>query len=97
MVSSNVLRNESLWVDGAFGLASAFIRIGERGPRGQSSTAGIDRNNVMFYNLVHQDAVGCWDTSRPYTIDNLGVVARDNVTLIFPNDMKVDHEQDQVT
>ncbi|KAG4070528.1 hypothetical protein HA402_012318 [Bradysia odoriphaga] len=93
MVSTSVLRNESVWLNG--GLANAFVPIGDRGDRGQSSTSGIDRNNVMFYNLVHQDAVGCWDTTKPYSANYLDIVARDNVTLIFPNDMKLDREVDQ--
>ncbi|KAJ6634249.1 Protein yellow, partial [Pseudolycoriella hygida] len=93
MVSTSVLRNETIWLNG--GLANAFIPIGDRGARGQSSTSGIDRNNVMFYNLVHQDAVGCWDTTKPYSANALDIVAKDNETLFFPNDMKLDRELNQ--
>lgn len=95
MVSTSVLRNETIWKNGG-SLPKAFVQIGSRHPGYQSSTSNIDRNKVMFYNLVLQDAVGCWDTSKPYNKDNLAVIARDNVTLIFPNDSKVDKEEDQV-
>lgn len=47
MVSTSVLRNESAWtINNGAGLSNAFIQIGNRGNRGQSSTSGIDRNNV---------------------------------------------------
>lgn len=91
-----MLRNESLWTNGGTGFAQAFVPIGERGFRGQSSTSGIDRQNVMFYNLVQRDAVGCWDTRKQYRKENLGVVAQDSETLVFPNDLKIDREDDQV-
>lgn len=97
-VGASVLQNETLWtVDGGQGAAGAFVQIGDRGTDGQSSTAGIDRNGVQFYNLIHQDAVGCWDATRPYGWTSLAVVARDNETLVFPNDMKIDGEEEQVS
>lgn len=101
MVSTAVLRNETLWTV-AFGAGSsaAFVAIGDRGRRGQSSTSGLDRRGVQFFNLIHADAVGCWDTTKPYSVGAVGggldVVAMDNQTIVFPNDMKVDHEPRQV-
>lgn len=99
MVSTNVLRNETIWSgNGGMGLesvANEFVSIGERGLRGQSSTSGIDRNGVMYYNLVQRNAVGCWDTQKQYRIENLMVVGQDDETLIFPNDLKVDRESEQ--
>lgn len=97
MVSTSVLRNESAWtLTNGSGQTSAFIKIGERGNRGQSSTAGIDRNNVQFYTLVQQNAVGCWNSDEPYFQDSIDIVAQDNTTLVFPNDLKIDREIDQV-
>lgn len=95
LVSTDILRNETIWTN-SIPVGNAFKLIGDRGQDGQSSTSGIDRNQVQFFNLVHQDSVGCWDTSKPYTIENVGRVATDNITLIFPNDMKIDHEPHQV-
>lgn len=96
-VSTNVLRNETAWtVNNGLGLAGAFLKIGERGPRSQSSTSGIDRNNVQFFNLVQQNAIGCWNTNRPYSTQSVDIVARDNTTLVFPNDLKIDQELEQV-
>lgn len=102
MVSTSVLRNETLWTVGgeSASASGAFVQIGDRGNRGQSSTSGLDRRAVQFFNLIHADAIGCWDTTKPYGISAFGggldVVAMDNQTLIFPNDMKVDHEPRQV-
>lgn len=90
-----MLRNESLWTNGGTGFAKAFVPIGERGYRGQSSTSGIDRNGVMYYNLVQQNGVGCWDTAKQYRRENLNLIAQDDETLIFPNDLKVDREYEQ--
>lgn len=97
MVSTSVLRNESAWtLSNGSGQSSSFIKIGERGNRGQSSTVGIDRNNVQFYTLVQQNAVGCWNSDEPYFQDSIDIVAQDNTTLVFPNDLKIDREIDQV-
>lgn len=97
MVSTSVLRNETAWrINNGIGLASAFVPIGDRGLRGQSSTSGIARNNVQFYNLVQKNAVGCWNIETPYNENSIDVVAQDNVTLVFPNDLKLDREIDQV-
>lgn len=66
-----------------------------RGPKGHSSASAMDRKGVLFTNLVTQNAVGCWDSSKPYVRQNLGIVQQDNETLVFPNDLKVDNEPKQ--
>nr|QHN70685.1 yellow-h3 [Limenitis arthemis astyanax] len=74
-----------------------FKLLGEsRGLRGQVSAAAIDRNGVMFFNLISQDSIGCWDTRKDYRIRNLGIIAQNNVTLVFPNDLRIDHEVPQL-
>lgn len=97
MVSSSVLRNESAWtLNNGAGQAGSFLQIGDRGDRGQSSTSAIDRNNVQFFTLVQQNAVGCWDADQPYVQNTIDIIAQDNTTLVFPNDLKVDKDFDQV-
>lgn len=49
----------------------------------------------MFYTQVHKDQIGCWDTTKPYTKDNLGVVEANTTLIQFPNDLKVDRQLDQ--
>ncbi|XP_019884892.2 protein yellow isoform X1 [Camponotus floridanus] len=77
--------------------AEEFVPVGR--PRakdyGHSSGSAIDRNGVMFFNMVTRDSVWCWDTRKEYIPQNLGVIGTSNVSLIFPNDIKVDHEPEQ--
>ncbi|XP_046959688.1 uncharacterized protein LOC124529816 [Vanessa cardui] len=74
-----------------------FKLLGEsRGMRGQVSAAAVDRNGVMFFNLISLDSIGCWDTRKEYKIKNLDIVAQNNETIVFPNDLRIDHEVPQV-
>ncbi|KAK7870497.1 hypothetical protein R5R35_002903 [Gryllus longicercus] len=94
-VRTSVLRNESL----AGEQTEAFAPLGEprAAERGHASGAAVDRRGVLFYNLVSRDAVGCWNSRQPagHRMDLQGIVAQDNVTLQFPNDLKVDQERRQ--
>ncbi|XP_072931763.1 uncharacterized protein [Epargyreus clarus] len=92
-VNTSVLRDPKR-VDNA---VSEFKLLGEsRGPAGQVSAAAIDRNGVMFFGLISQDSIGCWNTRKEYKKDNLGIVAQSNKILVFPNDLRIDHEAQQV-
>ncbi|XP_053607462.1 protein yellow-like isoform X2 [Plodia interpunctella] len=89
-VSTSILRDPSR-VNRS---ASEFSLVGAtRGPSSQASTSAIDDRGVMFYGLVLQDSVGCWDTNKIFHRDNNIVVAKNSETLIYPNDVKIDHEQ----
>lgn len=89
VVMTSILRDPSRVSDSV----DKFKVFGQnRGPNGQVSAAAIDRNGVMFYNLISQDSIGCWDTGKPYIKENLHKVAENNNTLIFPNDLRIDHE-----
>jgi hypothetical protein len=74
-----------------------FVPVGK--PRakdyGHSSGSAIDRNGVMFFNMVTRDSVWCWDTRKEYIPQNLGVIGSSNISLVFPNDIRMDHEEDQ--
>ncbi|KAH8361026.1 hypothetical protein KR093_006785, partial [Drosophila rubida] len=98
MVPLDLLLNESLWTNGSVDTAKLFVAVGDRGFNGQSSTSGIARNGVMFFTQVHRDNIGCWDTAKPYTRANLGLLLDvDNSTMLiqFPNDLKVDNKEKQ--
>ncbi|EFN80989.1 protein yellow isoform X2 [Harpegnathos saltator] len=62
---------------------------------GHASGSAIDKTGVMFFNMVTRDSVWCWDTRKEYIPQNLGVIGTSNVSLVFPNDIRVDHEHDQ--
>ena len=60
--------------------------------RGHSTGSSMDRNGVLFYNLVSQSAVGCWNSRLPHYPETQGVIEQNNTTLSFPNDLKIDKE-----
>ncbi|XP_046674206.1 protein yellow-like [Homalodisca vitripennis] len=85
-VSTEILRNKAKKDDNYHD----FVVLPSRGPGGHVTSQTFDSNGVLFYNLVDQNAVGCWDSKKPYSKENLQVVARDDVGLIFPSDVRVD-------
>lgn len=91
-VSTKVLRDESLATNQSS--YQEFKHLGSRGPRSQSGASFLDkRTGVLFYALVQLNAVACWRTTNPsYTMESQGRVYMDNVTMLFPNDVKVDNE-----
>lgn len=91
-VKTSVICNETGWESSK----DAFKVIGEsRGKAGHASASGMDRNGILFYNLVSKDAIGCWDSRKPYKRINHGIVAKNSTTLVFPNDLKLDDEPRQ--
>lgn len=85
-VPASVVRNESA----ANSSPEMFEPLATRGQNGHSSASAMDKNGILFYNLVTRDAVGCWNSKFPYRAPYLGEVERNSETLIFPNDLKVD-------
>ncbi|KDR24270.1 protein yellow-like isoform X2 [Zootermopsis nevadensis] len=91
-VPVSYIRNKTL----ADSNPAAFQPLGE--PRatknGHSSAQAMDRQGILFFNLVTQDSVGCWNSQQPYGYrpELLGIVGKDSVRLNFPNDLKIDHE-----
>lgn len=90
-VQTNILQNETLATspDSYY----AFKIEGERGDLTQASASDIhEKSEVLFLTQLNRDSVACWNTNKPLTSDNLGVVAHDKDRLIFTNDLKVDNE-----
>ncbi|KAF5288325.1 hypothetical protein FQR65_LT12059 [Abscondita terminalis] len=91
-MKTSIVKNETAWIR-----TKRTIKIlGEsRGKNGQASSSIMDNKGIMFFNLVSRDSVACWDSRKPYKTSNLGILAQDNITLIFPNDLKLDKERRQ--
>lgn len=87
-VSTRILRDERI----ASSSFNEFKLLGSRGPNAQSSVSFLDKNTgVLFYALVNLNAVACWRTSNPtYNMQSQGRIFMSNVTMVFPNDIKVD-------
>ncbi|GAB0089073.1 protein yellow [Sergentomyia squamirostris] len=88
-VSNKILQNEtySTGTDAYY----EFKLLGDRGQNSQSTSEFYDFNTeVIFYTQVNRDAIGCWNTNKPFNPDNQGLVDSDSEALVFPNDLKVD-------
>ncbi|KAJ9588885.1 hypothetical protein L9F63_017825 [Diploptera punctata] len=89
-VSTKILRDKTL----AENSYQEFVALDERGHGGHTTATFMDDNGLMFFNLIDQNAVGCWDSSRhPYHQKYHGLVDQDDVGLVFPSDVKVDRHQ----
>ena len=88
---NNVLKNESFSTSADS--YHHFKVLGNRGAKTQSSSEVFDESTgVIFYTQINRDAVGCWNTLKPFTIENQGIVANDSEFLVFPNDLRIDTE-----
>ncbi|XP_014212245.1 protein yellow-like [Copidosoma floridanum] len=68
-----------------------FQVLGSRGTNGQSSASFLDpETGILIYALTNLNAIACWRTGTNYTLQQQGRVYMDNVTMIFPNDVKID-------
>nr|QNH91386.1 yellow [Harmonia axyridis] len=85
-VSTNVLRNSSK-VDDSY---NDFIALENRAPNSHTTARVMDDYGVQLFNLIDQNAIGCWNSLLPYHPKYHCVVDRDDVGLIFPSDVKVD-------
>lgn len=67
-----------------------FKVLGSRGPNGQSSVSFLDpKTGILFYALANLNAIACWRTGANYTIQQQGRIYMNNITMVFPNDLKV--------
>ncbi|EFN88455.1 Protein yellow [Harpegnathos saltator] len=68
-----------------------FQTLGSRGPNGQSSVSFLDpKTGILFYALTNMNTIACWKPQQKFTVQQQGYVYADNVTMIFPNDLKID-------
>lgn len=55
----------------------------------------MDRKGILFFNMVTRNAIGCWDSRKAYKKMNIYLIARNNESLVFPNDLKLDNDARQ--
>lgn len=88
-VSTKLLRDEQL--ANKQESENQFKELGSRGINGQSSVSFLEpKSGVLLYALVNLNAIACWKTGTPYDIQNHRPIYMNNVTLVFPNDLKID-------
>lgn len=55
----------------------------------QTTAQAMDSNGNLFFGVVNPPAIGCWDSSTPYTNANLKLVFRNDATLQFVSGLKI--------
>lgn len=88
-VSTRILRDESRTEDSYH----EFIALDERGANAHTTARVMSDDGIELFNLIDQNAVGCWHSSMPYTPQFHDVVDRDDVGLVFPADVKIDENK----
>ncbi|CRL01323.1 CLUMA_CG014255, isoform A [Clunio marinus] len=87
-VSTEVLQNETLATRSYHG--DDFKLVGNRGKNSQSTMHEFhEKSGTLFFAEINQNAVTCWNSKRSLKPSRLGTVAKDNLTLIYPSDLKV--------
>ncbi|XP_043267831.1 protein yellow-like [Venturia canescens] len=83
-VSTRILRDENLSANSYH----EFQALPER-YMGHSTSEVMDENGLMLFNLIDQNAVGCWNSLLPYSPNNHGIIARHDEAMLFPADVKI--------
>ncbi|XP_053669181.1 protein yellow-like [Anopheles marshallii] len=86
-VRTSVLHNDTVWEQDAEALPRSFRPIGIRSS--QAVAEAMDSNGNMFFGLVGQNAIACWDSTTPYNPANMRIVAQNSETLQFPSGVKI--------
>ncbi|XP_023015262.2 L-dopachrome tautomerase yellow [Leptinotarsa decemlineata] len=89
VVSTQTLRNSSK-VGNSW---NEFYALAERGPNSHTTSRVMDDKGLQFFNLIDQNAIGCWNSEMEYKSENHGIVDKDDEELIFPADVKVDRNE----
>lgn len=85
-VPLKILNDPSLFVD-PNSQANAFKAIGSRG--NQTAAEAMDSNGNLFFVLFNPIALACWDSSTPYSVENIKIVQQNDTTLQFASGLKV--------
>lgn len=92
-VSTRFLRDSTLAANTST-LLEAYRFLGTRGSNMQTTAHMLDeRTGTLFYTLPNRNGIGCWNSVRnahSYTPLTNTVLATDDVTMIFPNDIVLD-------
>ncbi|XP_067014898.2 protein yellow [Anabrus simplex] len=84
-VSTKIVQDKNI----ASNSFSKYMLVGCRGIKGQSGASFIhEKTGVMFYTQPNKNAVGCWNIKKDFE-ENQDIVAEDEETLVFVNDLKV--------
>ncbi|XP_046604118.1 protein yellow-like isoform X2 [Neodiprion virginianus] len=93
-VATSVIRNFSLFHENPDGAARSFVSFkNERST--QSAAEAMDKNGVMYFGLLSELAIGCWNSRNyEYGDEFIERIAVNADTLQFPSGVKVITESD---
>lgn len=86
-VRLDVLNNETSWNSNVQSTPREFREIGQR--QVQAIAQAMDSNGNLFFGLENPIGISCWDSERPYTRENMKIVAQNDNTLQFVSGLKV--------
>lgn len=82
-VRLNVLNNVTTWLSNVESTPREFREVG------QHQVQAMDSNGNLFFGLENPIGISCWDSERPYTRENMKLVAQNDNTLQFVSGLKV--------
>ncbi|XP_065214152.1 protein yellow-like [Planococcus citri] len=95
-VSTRYLRDRDLATNTTT-LLQAYRFLGTRGPNMQTTAHALHQpTGTLFYTLANRNGIGCWNSYRfpnNYSPDTNFILATDDVTMIFPNDIIFDESE----
>ncbi|XP_055635772.1 protein yellow-like isoform X2 [Toxorhynchites rutilus septentrionalis] len=86
-VRTSVLHNDTMWEEDVGAVPREFRVIGRR--TSQSAPEAMDSNGNLFFGLLNQMAIACWDSTTNYNPQNIKIVSQNFETLQFPSGVKV--------
>ncbi|XP_062533669.1 major royal jelly protein 1-like [Armigeres subalbatus] len=86
-VRTSVLHNDTMWAEDVGAMPRAFRSIGRRTT--QSAAEAMDSNGNLFFGLLNQMAIACWDSTTNYNPNNFKIVSQNQDTLQFPSGVKI--------
>ncbi|XP_055591647.1 protein yellow-like [Uranotaenia lowii] len=87
VVRTSVLHNDTMWEEDVGASPQSFRVIGRR--TSQSAPQAMDSNGNLFFGLLNQMSIGCWDSTTNYNPHNLKIVSQNPETLQFASGVKV--------
>ncbi|XP_014275906.1 protein yellow isoform X2 [Halyomorpha halys] len=86
-VATSLLRNQTLFTEGD-GAPRSF-HVSQFTRSSQSAAEAMSPNGVLFFGLLSQNAIACWNSRLPYAPQNINIVAKDDNRLQFPSGIKM--------
>lgn len=75
-VKTSIIRNESLFLEGNGSPKSFMVSKWER--PSQSAAEAMTSNGILFFGLLGNNSIACWNSKLPYAPENMVIIAKVN-------------------